>query len=380
MKMKAAVCRGYKKPLTIEEVELAPPKEKEVLVKTSYTALCHSDLSFIDGAIPFPIPAVIGHEASGIVEEVGPGVTSLRKGDHVVATWMVACGHCPDCTSGRGYTCRTSHGIYTQGKLMDMTSRLKDAKGNELNHQNLVSGFAEYMVLPEEGAIKIREDMQLDQACFIACCMPTGLGAVYNVAQVKPGDSVAIWGMGGVGLNVVGGAKMRGANPIIGVDLEASKEAIAREFGVTHFIDNSKEDPVPAIQLLTGGSKMEDGSIMGGGADFVFEVIGDPGAITQAFWAIGNGGKMVQVGIHPADQMTELPLTWLPPQCKSIEGTLYGNIRTHEDIPKFVDMVMRGDYQLDRLISKKFKIEEINDAAEAMRKRKIIGRWVCEWE
>lgn len=369
MKIKAAVLREYNKAVDIEGIELAPPKEKEVLVKTAYTGFCHSDLSFLDGCIPFPLPAVVGHEASGVVEDVGPGVTTLKKGDHVVATWMISCGHCPECTSGRGHICRKSHEIHGQGKLLDMTSRLTDAKGNELLHQTFVSGFSEYMVLPEEGTIKIRDDMPLDQACFLGCCMPTGFGAVYNVAGIKPGDSVAIWGMGGVGLNVVGGAKLRSADPIIGVDLEGSKEAIAKEFGVTHFINSSKVDPVPVVQELTGG-----------GADYVFEVIGDPGSITQAFWALGIGGKMVQVGIHPVDKVTELPLTWLPPHCKSIEGTLYGNIRTHQDIPTFVNMVMRGEHRLDKLISKKFKIEEINDVAEAMRRREIIGRWVCEWD
>ncbi|MBI5604100.1 MAG: alcohol dehydrogenase catalytic domain-containing protein [Deltaproteobacteria bacterium] len=379
MKMKAAVLREYKKPLRIEEVELAAPKEHEVLVKTAFTGFCHSDLSFMEGDIPFPLPMVVGHEAAGIVEAVGPGVTALQKGDHVVATWMVACGHCPECTSGRGHICRTSHGIHTQGTLLDGTSRLKDAQGNQILHNNFVSGFAEYMVLVEAGAIKIRDDLPLDQACSLACCMPTGFGAACNVAQVKPGQSVAVWGMGGVGLNVVQGARLRGAYPIFGVDLEGSKEEIARKFGVTHFIDSSKEDPVPIIQLQTGGVKMDNGMIMGGGADIIFEVSGNTGAMVQASWALAMGGKWVQVGIHPADQAAELVLTFFPPHCKTLQGTLYGNIRTHEDIPAFADMIMRGDYKLDNLITRKFKIEEINEVAEAMRQRKIIGRWVCEW-
>jgi S-(hydroxymethyl)glutathione dehydrogenase / alcohol dehydrogenase len=379
MKMKAAVLREYKKPVTIEEVELAPPKEQEVLVKTAYTGFCHSDLSFMDGDVPFPVPTVIGHEASGIVEAVGSGVTSLKKGDHVVATWMVACGHCPECTAGQGHICRTSHGIHTQGTLLDGTSRITDKQGKVISHSIFVSGFAEYMVLAEAGAVKIRDDLPLDQACSLACCMPTGFGAAYNVAQVKPGQSVAVWGLGGVGLNVVQGAKLRGAYPIFGVDLEGSKEEIAKEFGVTHFINSSQEDPVPIIQLETGGVKMENGMIMGGGVDILFEVSGNTGAITQASWALGMGGKWVQVGIHPADQTAELVLTFFPPQCKTLQGTLYGNIRTQEDIPAFADMIMRGDYKVDKLFTKKFKVEEINEVAEAMRKRQIIGRWVCEW-
>ena len=369
MKIKAAVLREYKKPVSIEQIELSPPKEKEVLVKTAYTGFCHSDYNFIAGNSKFPLPLVLGHEASGVVEDVGPGVTSVKKGDHVVAAWMCPCGTCPECTSGQGHICRKSHEMHGAGALMDMTSRLTDSKGNRLNHEILVSGFAEYMVIPEIGAIKIRDDMPLDQACFLACCVPTGFGAVYNAAGVKPGDSVAIWGMGGVGLNVVRGAKLRSAYPIIGVDLEGSKEVIAREFGVTHFINNSKQDPVPMILELTGG-----------GAKFCFEAIGDPGAITQAFWALGLGGKLVQIGLTADEAITGLPLAFAPVHCKSVVGTLYGNIRTHEDIPTFADMAMKGDFNLAKLISNKFKVEEINRVVESMEKRQIIGRWICEWK
>ena len=250
-----------------------------------------------------------------------------------------------------------------------MTSRLTDANGNMLKHQTFISGFAEYIVVPEQGTIKIREDMPLDQACFLGCCLPTGFGAVYNAAGVKPGQSVAIWGMGGVGLNVVQGARLRNAYPIIGVDLEASKEEIAREFGCTHFINNSKEDPVPIIkEQLTAG-----------GADFCFEAIGDSGAVTQAVWSLGLGGKLVQIGITPEGEMTGIPHTFTPLHAKSIEGTLYGNINTHRDIPTFADMAMKGDFKLDKLISKVFKLNEINDVIKAMQKREIIGRWICKW-
>jgi S-(hydroxymethyl)glutathione dehydrogenase/alcohol dehydrogenase len=369
MKIKGAVLREFRKPVCIEGITLAPPKEKEVLVKTAYTGFCHSDYSIIVGNLRFPLPLVLGHEASGVVVDVGPGVTSVKKGDHVVAVWMCPCGTCPECTSGQGHLCRKSNEMQAAGTLLDMTSRLRDSNGNNLCHHGFVSGFAEHMVIPEVGAIKIREDMPLDQACFLGCCLPTGFGAVYNVAGVKPGDSVAIWGMGGIGLNVVRGAKLRSADPIIGVDLEGSKEAIAKEFGVTHFINSSKKDPVPIIQELTGG-----------GAKYCFEAIGDPGAITQASWALGLGGKLVQIGVTPETTMTGLPLAYVPVHCKSVVGTLYGNIRPHEDIPAFADMVMKGDFNLARLISKKFKVEEINKVVDSMEKRQIVGRWVCEWE
>jgi S-(hydroxymethyl)glutathione dehydrogenase/alcohol dehydrogenase len=368
MKIKAAVLREFNKPVSIETIDLAPPKANEVLVKTHFTGFCHSDLHFIRGTIDFGLPGVIGHEASGVVEAVGSAVTSVKKGDHVVAAWLIPCGQCPECENGLIHICRKNTAIFKLGVLPDMTTRFTDANGKKLGHQIFVSGFAEYMVLPERGAIKIREDMPLDQACFLGCCMPTGFGAVYNAAGVKPRESVAIWGMGGVGLNVVRGAKLRNASPIIGVDLEGSKEAIAREFGATHFINNSKDDPVPIIKELTGG-----------GAKYCFEVIGDPGAVTQASWALGLGGKLVQVGVTPPDKLTGLPLTFFVGQSKSLQGVNYGHIKPHQDIPAFADMAMEGELKLDRLISKKFRVEEINNVIEAMKNRKIIGRWVCDW-
>ncbi len=368
MKMKAAVLREFGKPVTIEEVHLAPPKEKEVLVRTAFTGFCQSDLHFLRGRVNFGLPGVIGHEAAGVVEEIGPGVTSVRKGDHVVTTWLVPCGTCPECVNGQAYICRKSVEIFHLGLLPDGTSRLTDSKGRQLGHQTFVSGFAEYMVVPEAGAVKVSDDLPLDQACFLGCCLPTGFGAVYNGAGVKPGESVAIWGMGGVGLNVVRGAKLRSAYPIIGIDLEGHKEAIAREFGVTHFINSSKEDPVPVVKELTGG-----------GAKYTFEVIGDPGAVLQACWAIALGGKHIQIGICPPTEMTPIPLTFLTAHCNSIVGTQYGMIQTHRDIPTFAAMALRGELLLDKLVTKKFKVEDINDVAEAMKQRQILGRWVCEW-
>jgi S-(hydroxymethyl)glutathione dehydrogenase/alcohol dehydrogenase len=370
MKMKAAVFREAGTPINIEEVSLSPPKEKEVLVKTMFTGFCHSDFTIIAGQGRFPLPSVIGHEASGVVLDAGDGVTTLQKGDHVVASWSIPCGKCKVCMSGHPVLCTTSRAHFMTGSLLDGTSRLTDAKGARICHQTCVSGFAEYMVLPEEGAIKIRKDFPLDQACFMGCCMPTGLGAVCNTAKVKPCDSVAIWGMGGVGLNVVQGAKVVGANPIIGVDIEGSKEAIAREFGVTHFINSSLEDPVPKIQELTEG-----------GADFVFEVTGDVGAIEQVYWAMGVGGNHIQVGVPSVHEKASLQLTYTPGQHRNILGCLFGDIHVWEDIPKFVDMIMDGRYiSLDKLITKKFKLEEITDVYDAMAKHEIIGRWICEFD
>jgi Zn-dependent alcohol dehydrogenase len=369
LRIKAAVVKELNQPLSVERIEIAPPRVHEVLVKTAYTGFCHSDLSMIRGIFKTPVPFVLGHEASGVVNEVGPGVTSLTKGDHVVATWVTACGHCPECRKGMPNVCRTSFIPHSVGALRDMTSRLTDLNGNRVNHQTNVSGFAEYMVLPEAAAIKITRDLPLDQAALIGCCLPTGFGAVYNAAGVRPGESVAIWGMGGVGLSVVRGARLRGANPIIGVDLEGSKEGIARELGVTHFVNNSKEDPVPIVKELTGG-----------GADFCFEAIGDPGAIVQAYWSLGMGSTLITIGNTPEEAKTPLPLFYNPLHCKTIKGTLYGNIETNREIPALADMALQGDLKLDRLIGKVFRIEEINDVVEAIKERRVIGRWICAWD
>lgn len=380
MKIKGAVLREAKKPYTIEELELEPPKENEVLVKYVYTGYCHSDLHLLKGEIPIAMPLVAGHEGAGIVEEVGPGVTSVKKGDHVGVTWMVPCGHCPQCSRGMGNICSTSFGYFLQGMLLDGTSRIKDKDGNMVRHGNFVSCFSDYSVVPEGGVIPMPKEFPLEYAALMGCCVPTGWGSVFNTAKVQPGDSAVVYCLGGVGLNILRAAALRQADPLIAVDIEGSKEDLAMEFGATHFIDNSKEDPVPKIQMLTGGVKMEDGTIMGGGADFVFEAKGDPGSIIQGWWSTNIGGKLIVVGITPHDQTTNFPLMLLPLHQKSILGNLYGAISTRVDIPRLVKLAMTQDLKLDKLVTKKFKLEDINDVADAMDKRQIRGRWVCAFE
>ena len=369
MKIKGAVLREAGKPYSIEELELDPPKEKEVLVRYAYTGFCHSDLSVQQGKIEMVLPIVAGHEAAGVVEEVGPGCTKVKKGDHVVASFMVPCGECPQCRRGMGHICSGSFVNFVNGVLLDGTSRLRDQNGDMVRHGNFVSGFSNYTVIPEGGLIPIPKEFPLEHACLMGCCIPTGWGTVTNCAKVLPGDKVAIFGMGGVGLNVLRACAMRQADPIIAVDLEESKEDLAMEFGATHFICSQKQDPVPKIQELTGG-----------GADFVFEVIGDPGSVIQGFWSLGMAGKLVIVGITPHDQTTNLPLQTLPFHNKSILGNNYGMISTHEDIPRFVRMAMTHDMKLDKLVTNKFKLEDINDVAEKMTKRQIRGRWVCAFD
>jgi len=238
-----------------------------------------------------------------------------------------------------------------------------------VRHGNFVSGFSNFTVAPEDGLIPITKDFPLEYACLMGCCIPTGWGSVTNCAKVQPGDKVVVYGIGGIGLNILRACVLRHANPVIAVDIEESKEDLAKEFGATHFICNKKDDPVPRIQEITGG-----------GADVAFEAIGDPGAIIQAFWSLGMGGKVVIPGITPHDQTTNLPLQVLPFHQKSILGTLYGMMSTHVDIPKLVDMAMTHDLKLDKLVTNTFKLEDINDVVEKMQKRQIRGRWVLAWD
>jgi S-(hydroxymethyl)glutathione dehydrogenase/alcohol dehydrogenase len=369
MKIRGAVLREINKPYSIEELELDPPKEKEALVRYVYTGYCHSDLSNKTGAVNMVLPIVAGHEGAGIVEEVGPGCTKLKKGDHVVATWMVPCGHCRQCLRGMGNVCTGTFNYFLEGMLLDGTSRIRDKNGKMVRHGNFVSGFSSHTVAPEDGLIPIPKEFPLEYACLMGCCIPTGWGTVTNCAKVQPGDRVAVWGLGGVGLNILRACVLRGAYPVIAVDLEESKEDLAREFGATHFICNQKEDPVPRIQALTDG-----------GVDFAFEAIGDPGAIVQAYWSTGVAGKLVVAGITPHDQTTNLPLQVLGFGNRSILGNLYGMISTHIDIPRLTQMAMTHDLKLDKLVTNKFKLDDLNDVADKMLKRQLRGRWVCAWE
>lgn len=370
MKIKAAVLREYGKGYNIEELELEPPHAGEVLVKYAYTGYCHSDLSVMKGRIQMALPMVAGHECAGVVEAVGPGVTRVQVGDHVASTWMIPCGDCPTCRAGLGNICMGNFPHFVAGTMLDGTTRIKDAKGNAVLHGNFVSGFSDRNVVPEDGVVAVRKDFPLEQAALMSCCIPTGWGSVTNIAKVQPGDSVAIWGMGGVGLNILRAAKMRQANPLIAIDLEKSREGLAREMGATHFICNADVDPIPVIQEITGGL----------GVNIAFEAIGDAGSIEQAWWALGMAGKLVIVGVMPDNQKAQLPLQTMPFHQKSILGGLYGSISTHDDIPKLADLAMTGDMKLDKLVAGTFKLEGLNDIAEQMEKRQLTGRWVCEWD
>ena len=370
METKAAVLYEVNKPFAIETIELEDPKEKEVLVKVAACGVCHTDLSVIKGDLPSLLPLVLGHEAAGVVEKVGPGVTKLQVGDHVICCWMVSCGKCFQCMIGNPTLCQTSLPYFSSATLLDGTSRMRNNKGDTVYQAAFVSGFSQYTVTPEDSTIPIPKDVPLDKACLIGCCVPTGYGSVVNVAKMKPRSSVAIYGCGGVGLSTINAASFLGAYPVIAVDIEGAKEKIALELGATHFIDSAKEDPVPKIQELTGGM----------GADYSFDCIGDPGAQVQAFWSIRPGGMLVTPGVAPIASSTALPFFFIALQQRTVAGTLYGSINPPLDLPKLVDLYMAGALKVDEMITRNIRLDEINEAFEALEKRQIVGRWVVVME
>ncbi len=347
--MKAAILREVKKPLTIEEVSLDDPGPGQVLVKTAASGVCHSDLHFVEGLWPIPLPAVLGHEAAGVVEQVGPGVTYVEPGDHVVLLFVPFCGSCRDCMTGRPYLC-------TQGRTRQAVLHIGDHAAVPFAS---MSSFAEHMVVPEGGVVKIRKDVPLDRAALVGCGVMTGVGAAINTAKVQPGTTCAVIGTGGVGLNVIQGCALAGAEKIIAVDIHPNKLEMAREFGATHFVDASKEDPVAKVHELTGG-----------GADYAFEVIGLPQAITQAFDMARRGGEAIIVGMAPAGSTATISAPAFL-QEKVLRGCCYGSTRPRYDMPRLIDLYMAGKLKLDELVSRTYPLEGINDAFAAMKNGEV---------
>jgi S-(hydroxymethyl)glutathione dehydrogenase / alcohol dehydrogenase len=347
--MKAAVLREVNKPLVIEEATLDDVGPRQVLVKTAASGVCHSDLHFVDGVWPIPLPAVLGHEAAGTVEKIGEGVTYVEPGDHVILSFVPSCGACRYCASGQPYLCGNA-------RTRNQTIHIGDqAVAPFLS----MSSFAEYMLVPEDGVVKIRKDMPLDKAALVGCGVMTGVGAAINTAGVEPGTWCAVIGTGGVGLNVIQGCALAGAEKIIAIDVHPNKLEMAREFGATHFINATNEDPVAKVQELTGG-----------GSDYAFEVIGLPSAITQAFNMIRRGGKAVVVGMAPpTSEVTVGAAAFLA--SKQLIGCTYGSARPRYDMPRIIDLYMAGKLKLDELVSRTYPLEGINDAFAAMKNGEV---------
>jgi S-(hydroxymethyl)glutathione dehydrogenase/alcohol dehydrogenase len=343
--VKAAVLYEVNKPLVIEDIDIDDPGPGQVMVKTVSTGVCHSDLHQIEGLWPIDLPVVLGHEAAGVVEKVGEGVTYVQPGDHVVMNFIPFCGACRYCQSGRPVLCTEGRGV---------ANHLH--KGNQrLTVFISVSSFAEHMVAPENGVVKVRREAPLDKLGIMGCAVATGVGAVLNTARVEAGSSVAVIGMGGVGLNVVQGAALVAADRIIAVDILDKKLEMAQQFGATHCVDAAREDPVKAVHALTGG-----------GADYAFEVIGSPEAVSQAFDMVHAGGEAVMVGLSPYGSKAAIDTRGLLSE-KVLKGCTYGSIRPRVDIPRFIDLYMAGRLKLDELVTRTYPLEGINEAFAAMK-------------
>ena len=363
MKMQAAVLWEPGRPVEILEVDLAPPKEGEVLVKIAACGVCHSDLHVVDGHLPEPLPLVLGHEAAGVVEAVGSGVEGLARGDHVVLALVPSCGECAECLRGRPNFCELGARMAAAGTLADGTSRLS-MNGTPLHHFNSISSFAGHAVVPESAAVKIRDDVALDAVALIGCSVLTGYGAVANTASVEEGATVAVWGCGGVGANVVQGARLAGAAQIVAVDTRPEKLELARTLGATDTVNAAEADPVGAVRDLTGG-----------GPDYAFEAVGSERAIQQAWGATRAGGTVVVVGIMPRGSSLAID-PWQLMSEKILKGTFLGSARIHEDVPRLVDLYEAGELELDRLVSRKLPLAELPGALDRLRAGDVVRQVV----
>jgi S-(hydroxymethyl)glutathione dehydrogenase / alcohol dehydrogenase len=348
--MQAAVLHAPNQPLTIEEVELTKPKSREVLLRTAFAGLCHSDLHFIEGLYPHPTPCVLGHESAGIVEAVGDGVTYVKPGDHVITCLSVFCGTCPQCITGHPNLCEN-----TEIKMPAGAARRMSWKGGHMNQAFNLSSFAEQMLVHENGMVKIDPDVPLDRAALVGCGVMTGVGAVFNAAKVEPGATVAVIGCGGVGLSAVNGAALAGAERIIAIDTIASKLELARELGATDTLNASNVDPVEQVREMTGG-----------GVQYSFEALGTKTTAEQAFRMLRPGGTATIIGMVPFGIKIELHgYDFL--RDRKLQGTSMGGNRFRVDMPRLLSLWRQGRLKLDHLISGRLKLGEINDGFAALK-------------
>jgi S-(hydroxymethyl)glutathione dehydrogenase/alcohol dehydrogenase len=359
MKAKAAVFFEIGKGLEICDVEVQDPQEGEILVRMVAGGVCHSDLHVMTGHLTGPMPAILGHEGSGIVEAVGPRVTAFEPGDHVIPIWRLSCNTCEHCTDAHPALCAVGTEIRMTGRLQDGTTRFK-LKGEEIKHFAGVSTFSEYSVMPEGQALKIPKDFPLDIACLIGCGVITGVGAVFNCARVKPGSSVVVFGTGGIGLNIVQGAAIAGAEKIIAVDLLDSKLEIAKQFGATHTVNASDEGVVEKVRDLSDG-----------GVEYAFEAVGSEKILRQTFDCLRKRGMAVGVGVSPLTAEVSVPLMSLVFEEKILTGSLYGSARPAIDIPKIIALYKAGKLKLDELLTRRYPFAEINEAYAALERGEV---------
>ena len=352
--MKAAVLREVGQPLQIEQVQIDKPGPHEVLIRTAAAGVCHSDLHFIEGSYPTALPTVLGHESAGVVEAVGAEVRTVKPGDHVITCLNAYCGHCEYCLTGRLNLCASDE----TSRAADAPPRIRQATGPLPQYLNL-SAFAEQILTHEHAVVAIRKDMPLDRAAVIGCAVVTGFGAVTRTAGVKPGETVVVIGCGGVGLSAINGAHIAGAGRIIAVDTQPAKAALARSFGATDFICASETNPVKAVRELTGG-----------GAHHALECIGLSKTAEQAFAMLGRGGTATIVGMIPVGQMVQIPGVSLLHE-RRLQGSFMGSNRFPVDMPRLVDLYMQGRLKLDELISRRIRLEDVNDAFAEMKTGEI---------
>ncbi|MBL0930083.1 MAG: S-(hydroxymethyl)glutathione dehydrogenase/class III alcohol dehydrogenase [Alphaproteobacteria bacterium] len=363
MKVRAAVAWEAGKPLEIETVDLEGPREGEVLVEVKATGICHTDKYTLSGADPEGLfPAILGHEGAGVVVEVGPGVKSLKKDDHVIPLYTPECRQCEYCLSRKTNLCQAIRTTQGKGLMPDGSSRFS-CRGKTIHHYMGTSTFANYTVLPEIALAKIRPDAPFDKVCYIGCGVTTGIGAVIYTARVQPGSRVVVFGLGGIGLNVIQGAKMVGAEMIVGVDINPGREKLARKFGLTHFVNpkDVKGDIVGHLVELTKG-----------GADYTFECVGNPTLMRQALECCHKGwGVSTIIGVAAAGQeISTRPFQLVTGRVW--QGSAFGGARGRTDVPNIVDWYMDGRINIDDMITHTMPLEKINDAFDLMTKGESI--------
>jgi S-(hydroxymethyl)glutathione dehydrogenase/alcohol dehydrogenase len=363
MKTRAAVAVAANKPLQIEMVDLEGPKQGEVLVEIKATGICHTDEFTWSGADPEGLfPAILGHEGAGVVLEVGPGVTSVAPGDHVIPLYTPECGVCKSCRSGKTNLCTAIRATQGKGVMPDGTSRFS-LNGKPIHHYMGCSTFSNHTVLPEIAVAKVRKDAPFDKICYIGCGVTTGIGAVINTARVEAGSNVVVFGLGGIGLNVIQGARMAGARMIVGVDLNPARKTMAEKFGMTHFV-NPKEVPGDLVQHLV--------ALTDGGADYSFECIGNVQVMRQALECCHRGwGVSTIIGVAGAGQeISTRPFQLVTGRVW--KGTAFGGAKGRSDVPKIVDWYMEKKINIDDLITHLLPLERINEGFDLMHRGESI--------
>lgn len=359
MEMQAAVLYGANEKLRVEKVSIDDPQEYEIRVKLSATGLCHSDLHVLRAAVPSPFPIVLGHEGAGIVEKVGPRVTSVKPGDHVILPVIFTCGKCRYCVEGQSSLCSEVLPAHLMGTLPGGGKRLhKDSQDIHVFYSQ--GSFAEYVVVHERSAVRVRDDVPLDIACLFSCSVTTGLGSVINRAGLRPGETIVIYGCGGVGLSCIMGAKLAGAGKVIAVDVLDKKLELAEDLGADYLVNASREDPQQRVMQITGS-----------GADYAIESVGNVKIMAQAFGSLHSAGTCVLVGAAPMlDILGLFPYEFL--LGKTLKGSLLGNVRTSIDVPAYVDMYMEGRLPVQKLASHYFSLDQINEAIDAIENGRVI--------